>query len=181
MGLTIKADLDTSKGSSEEVYIRIESLRVNKVNGEMEFTTTCWVHQDAASGFHKTYVGDNIGSGEGMIKREVIFYKDEEDMEGTEVTLPNHFKVTFSKDIIEETPVFDERPVEVEVPYISFDANGNEVEKVKTVTKINKVQVDSIKENKTIIDYESIDRPFVFAYNHIKKELEKLFTGALIE
>lgn len=181
MGLTIKSDLDTSRGSSQEVYIRIESCRVNKVLGEMEFTTTLWVSENSAKNFYKTYVDDSIGNAEGIIKQEVVYYTDENDIDGVEVKIPNHFKIGFTKEVITEEPIYEVKLVKKKIPYISFDKEGNEIEKVKIVSKEENVQVGTNKTSRLKIDYDQVDRPFVFAYNHIKKELKKLLPGVVIE
>ena len=35
MGLTLKVDLDTSAGSTDQAYIRIETCRINKVQAQV--------------------------------------------------------------------------------------------------------------------------------------------------
>jgi len=181
MGLTIKSDLDTSKGASNGVYIRIDTCRINKVQGEMVFAASLWLDENSSKGFYREYIEDSIGKSEGMIKAEVVYYKDEEDYEGTEVKLPNHFRITFTEKEIIKKPIYETKLVEVDVPYISFDAEGNEVEKVKKVEKEHKVVVREEEVVKNKIDYSVVDRPIVYAYNYMKKELEKLLPGAVIE
>ena len=77
MGLVLKVDLDTSGGSTKEAYIRIETCRINKVQAQLEFTTTCWINKKAAGKFYRKYLDDPLTNAGGLIKKEVVYYKDE--------------------------------------------------------------------------------------------------------
>lgn len=180
MGLVLKVDLDTSRGSTQEAYIRIETCRINKVQAQLEFTTTCWINKKAAGSFYRKYLDDPLTNAGGLINKEVVYYKDENDIKGTEVSIENFYKVHTVKEITVEEPVYETKVVKKEVPYISFDENGDEVEKVKTVEKEEKVQVDTLVKKRKLIDYSLMEKPFEFAYQYLKDELSKFFPKSKI-
>lgn len=175
MGLVIKAELDTSRGSTKEAYIRIETCRINKVQAQLEFTTTCWINKKAASKFYRKYLDDSLTNAGGLINKEVVFYKNKDDIEGTEVAIENYYKVPTVVEVSVDKPIYEKKVVEKQVPFISFDENGDEIEKIKTVKREEKVQVDTITKKRKLIDYSLMDKPFEFAYQHLKEELEKKF------
>jgi len=180
MGLTIKVDLDTSGGSTKEAYIRIETCRINKVQAQLEFTTTCWVNKKSAGKFYRKYLDDPLSNAGGLIKKEVVYYKNDKDVEGKEVTIENYFKVPTVEEVTVEEPVYETKVVKKQVPYISFDENGDEVEKIKTITKEEQVQVDVKIRKRKLIDYSLMEKPFEFAYKHLKDELSKIFPKSKI-
>ena len=110
-----------------------------------------------------------------MIKREVVYYSDSEDLDGKEVTLDNYFKVSTVNEVTVEEPVYKKQVVVKEVPYVSFDENGDEVEKIKIVEREEDVQVDTISKKRKLIDYSLMEKPFELAYKHLKDELSKHF------
>ena len=180
MGLVLKVDLDTSGGSTKEAYIRIETCRINKVQAQLEFTTTCWINKKAAGKFYRKYLSDPLTNAGGLIKQEVVYYSDAADINGTEVVLANYYKVPLTTGITVEEPIFEKQFVKKEVPYVSFDENGDEIEKIKIVTKEVDVQVGSNKIKKQLIDYSLMERPFELAYKHLKNELAKYFPKSSI-
>ena len=175
MGLTIKVDLDTSAGSTDQAYIRIETCRINKVQAQLEYTTTCWVNKKRASKFYRKYLYDPLTNAGGMIKREVVYYSDSEDLDGKEITLDNYFKVSTVNEVTVEEPIYEKQVVVKKVPYVSFDENGDEVEKIKIVEREEDVQVDTISKKRKLIDYSLMEKPFELAYKHLKDELSKHF------
>ena len=175
MGLVIKAELDTSRGSTKEAYIRIETCRINKVQAQLEFTTTCWINKKAASKFYRKYLDDPLTNAGGLVNKEVVFYKDKDDIDGTEVAIENYYKVPTVNEVTIEEPVYEKKVVVKQVPFISFDENGDEIEKIKTVEREEKVQVDTKTKKRKLIDYSLMNKPFEFAYQYLKEELEKKF------
>lgn len=180
MGLVIKADLDTSKGSTKEAYVRIETCRINKVEAQLEFTTTCWINKRAASKFYRKYLGDPLTNAGGLLNQEVVFYKDENDVEGTEISIKNYYKVPAVEEVVVEQPILEVQEVERKIPFISFDENGDEIEKIKTVKREEKVQVGTKEVKKQLIDYSLMNTPFDFAYKSLQKELEQIFGKGVV-
>ena len=43
MGFIINADLETSQGPTQELYIRVEGFSFNKVTAELGFQITYWI------------------------------------------------------------------------------------------------------------------------------------------
>ena len=175
MGLRLNVDLDTNRGQTGEAYIKVETIRFNRVQTRVEFTTSCWVNKEAADAFDKKYVDDPLGSSVGLLTKEVVYYEDENDVKGTEVTIENYYTAEIYREIEVETPIYEEKEVTKLIPYVSFDENGDEVIKEKEVSKIEKVQVDSKKEIKKLVDFSLVDNIFDFAYQSLINELTSFF------
>ena len=67
MGFRLNVDLETSSGPSEEVYVRIESLVVNRVTAKARFQVTYWIDRDHAVKTNKQYVEEEIRPQVGLI------------------------------------------------------------------------------------------------------------------
>jgi len=181
MGLRLNVDLDTNRGQTNEAYIKIETVRFNRVLTRIEYTTSCWVNKQAADAFEKKYVDDPLGSSQGLLTKEVVYYKDENDVEGEEVTIENYYTAEICREESVETPIYEEKEIKKLVPYVSFDENGDEVIKEKEVTKKEKVQVDSKVEIKKLVDFSLIDNIFDFTYQSLVKELSNIFPEDKLE
>jgi len=181
MGLRLNVDLDTNRGQTSEAYIKVETVRFNRVQTRIEFTTSCWVNKESADAFDKKYVDDPLGSSIGLLTKEVVYYEDENDVEGTEVSIENFYTQQIYREETVETPIYENKEVTKLVPYVSFDENGDEVIKEKEVVKTEKVQVDTKTETKKLVDFSLIDNIFDFTYKALKQELSKIFPEDKIE
>ena len=181
MGLRLNVDLDTNRGATKEAYIILETVRFNRVNTRVEYTTSFWLNKESAEAFQKKEIGGNLGSSEGMLQREVIYYKDDEDYEGTEITLPNFMMADIYKEKVIKEPLYEEKEVETEVPFVSFDDEGNEVIKKRKVTKLQKVKVGENKIVKKLFDTSVVSNIFEYTYVQLKKELSKYFPEEKLE
>ena len=74
-----------------------------------------------------------------------------------------------------EEPILEEKETEKEVPYISFDENGDEITKYRTVKKKEKVTVGHKTVKRDKIDNSIIGDLPSYCYSHIEKELKKIF------
>ena len=175
MGLRLNIDLDTNRGQTSEAYIKVETIRFNRVQTRVEYTTSCWVNKEAADAFDKKYVDDPLGSSVGLLTKEVVYYKDEKDVKGTEVTIENFYTEEIYREEVVDTPIYENKQVAKLVPYVSFDENGDEVIKEKEVVKTEKVQVDTKTETKKLVDFSLVDNIFEFTYNSLKKQLSQFF------
>lgn len=175
MGLQINVDLDTNLGPTDEAYIRIETCRINKIQAQLEFTTTTWVDKDSADKFYRKYIDDPLTNSNGLLTKEVVYYKNQDDKSGTEVVIENYYKVKTVKTVTVEDPIYDIKITTKTVPYVSFDENGEEVIKEKEIEQEEKVQIGSNKVEKQLIDYTLMEKPFELAYEHLKAELSKTF------
>ena len=175
MGLRLNVDLDTNRGQTNEAYMILESVRFNRVNTRVEFTTSLWVNRDAALAFQKKYIDSPLGSSEGMLQREVIYYESTKDTKGTEITLDNYYIVDIAREEEIITPVYEEKEVIKKVPFITFDEEGEEIVKEKEITKLEKVKVGENKEIKKVFDISLVHNIFEFTYGELRKILSKHF------
>ena len=74
-----------------------------------------------------------------------------------------------------EIPVYKTKTVQVEVPYISFDEQGDEITLYRTVEEEKKVKVKTVKETKKVIDISVLDDLTGNSYKVLKEELKKFF------
>ena len=72
-------------------------------------------------------------------------------------------------------PVFKTKIVQVEVPYISFDEQGDEITLYRTVEEEKEVKVKTVKETKKVIDLSVLDDLTGNSYKVLKEELNKFF------
>ena len=181
MGLRLNVDLDTNRGQTNEAYMMLESIRFNRANTRVEFTTSLWLNRDCALAFQKKYIDGPLGSSEGMLQREVIYYKNSKDTKGTEITLENYFLVDIATEEEIITPVYEEKEVQKKVPFITFDEKGEEIVKEKEITKLEKVKIGETKEIKKVFDVSLVHNIFEFTYKELKKILSKQFPKNKIE
>jgi len=180
MGYILKVDLETSNGPSQEVYVRIESFTVNRVTSKARFQLTYWIDKGHAGRFNKTYVEDEDRPMVGLIRDKVIFYENDES-EGIEKTIPNMIEVDLAREEEVTIPILEEKEVTKEVPYTSFDENGDEIKLYRTITSIEKIETGTKKEIRKVIDPKLAENIFEFGYERIKIELGKIFPEHKIE
>lgn len=181
MGLVIKADLETSKGQTEELFIRIDNWKVNLTTNEIRFTTTSWLNKEYGDNFRRKYFEESLKPAVGLVTSKVIYYKDLSS-EGDEIEIPNLYHVPMWEEKEIEEDVIENKEVAKEVPYVSFDENGDEVTLYRTVKAIEKVKTGTNKVTRKVIDYSSpLNKLGELSYNHLIKELKKLLPGAIIE
>jgi len=181
MGLRLNVDLDTNLGFTDNAYIRIETCRVNKVQAQIEYTTTCWLNKSSADKFYRKYLDEKMPNAEGLLTKELVFYKDSEDAEGTELTIDNFYKAPAVELVVEKVPIYESKEIDKVIPYVSFDENGDEVVIEKTVKSIEEVIVREETKERQKINFELFDNPFKHAYEDLKKQLSKIFPKDKIE
>ena len=180
MGFRLNVDLETSSGPSEEVYVRIESLVVNRVTATARFQVTYWIDQDHAVRTNRQYVEEEIRPQVGLIQERVILYSDE-DQDGKELILPHSLEEEMAIEQEIEVPIFEEKEEAKEVPYTSFDENGEEITLYRTVISKKNVKVGTEVEKRKVIDIRLAENIFEFGYSRIKQMLEKYFPSDKIE
>lgn len=179
MGFVLDVDLETSQGPSHEVYVRIESLTFNKVTSLMQFQITYWQDRDQAIRFNRTYMSEERKNAVGLIQEKVVYFNSA-DSEGEEILLPHHMKVSVSRKKEVEVPLFEDVEVEVEVPYVSFDENGDEITKYRKITKTESKQVGTEFKKQEVIDGTLLKDTFGFCYGKIKEKLSEFFPAERI-
>lgn len=180
MGLLLNVDLETSLGPTKEAYITLESLRVNRALGEVRFVTTCWLTKKNAEDFYIQYHGDKGKNAIGLLPSNVIYYENEES-DGVEVSIKNTYIIPLGNTVITKTPIYKDVKKFKEVPYVSFDEEGNELTLYKTVESIEKEVDHYNEEEKTLIDLSILDNISSFCYKHLRKELGEIFPVDQIE
>lgn len=175
MGLVLNVDLETNQGPTDELFIRIDSFKVNSTVGEIKFSTSSWLTKKHADAFLRTYDTDVLKPAEGIVAQKVIYYDDVE-ISGKEVLIENYYSVPMYRKTTVEVDIVEEQEVTREVPFISFDEDGNEVTLYKTSTNKELVKVGTEKQVKNVYDYNIPQNNLgEFCYNHLISELKKRF------
>lgn len=173
MGFILDVDLETSEGPSHEVYVRIESLTFNKVTMQVGFQLTYWESKEYAEKFNRVATDDEPNNAVGLIQERVIYFTDDES-DGVEILFPHHIKTEIVKVQETEIPIIEVKQEEMEVPYVSFDENGEEITKYRTVIKEIEEQTGVDIKEKEVFDYTALQDIFGYCYNHAKKVLGEL-------
>lgn len=172
MGFVLDVDLETSEGPSHEVYVRVESFTFNKVTSLVQFQITYWQDRDHAIRFNRATLDEPVRNANGLVQERVLYFKDEAS-DGEEILFPHHMKVPLTVNTEIEVPNYEMKQVEKEVPYVSFDENGDEVTKYRTVVKEEKVKVGTTVEVKERIDHSLLGNIIGFIYDKIKDKLSE--------
>lgn len=172
MGFVLDVDLETSQGPSHEVYVRVESLTFNKVTSMVQFQITYWQDQKSAIRFNRTTLDEELRSATGLVQERVLYFEDE-DSDGKEILLPHHMKVPLAVREVIEVPKYEMVEVEREVPYISFDANGDEVTKYRKVLREERKNVGTESKVTEVINTALLGDIMGFIYKNIKEKLSE--------
>jgi len=174
MGFVLNVDLETSEGPSQEVYVRIESLTYNKTTSEIRFQISYWQNRDKAIRFNRTYLQEEKNNAVGLIQEGVIYFKDEKS-DGVQITFNQHMKVYTVVEEEVEIPIYENKQITKEVPYVSFDDNGDELILYRTVNLEEQVQTGTSKKVEQVISGGVLDDTFGFCYGKIYEELLRYF------
>lgn len=174
MGFVIKADLETSLGPSQEVYARIEGLGYNKGASKVMFEITYWINRDHAIKTKRTFIDEPLKNMVGLIYDKVVYY-EEGDSEGIEVILPQYIEhlTVVEKEV--EVPIIETKIKKKEVPYVSFDEEGEEITLYKTLSIEEEVEVGKKVEVKKVIDDSVPEKLLEYCYEVLKQELATRF------
>lgn len=180
MGFKLNVDLETSSGPSHEVYTRVESLSFNKVTSQVTFQLTYWIDQEHAKNFNREYLDEEIENAEGLIQERILYFPDE-NSDGEELLLSHHYAVPASRKKEVKVPIFETSSINKEIPYVSFDENGDEITLYKTITSEKQIIVGYKEEEKEVIDTKLIENIFEFCYEVTKTKLMEFFPEDKIE
>lgn len=169
MGLKLQVDLDTSLGSSNKVYLRIDNINLNRVFRTVKVAVTYWYDKSFADASRKKV---KSGFSKGLIENKVVLYTTEDSL-GTELELPTHFEFSMTNPEEVEVPVYEDVPVDVEVPYIGFDKQGRRVTKYRTETKLERHQIGTRKDTNQVLDLDIETGLVSWCYGQIKAILGK--------
>lgn len=103
MGLRITVDVDTTLGSSDRIYLRIDNIRVDRFYNYVEIGVTLWLDKQYSD---KSKRGSISFLPFGQIEHKVVCYSNVEDLLGEELEIPSHFTYEYNppKDSVD---VFD--------------------------------------------------------------------------
>jgi hypothetical protein len=180
MGYKLNVDLETSSGPSHEVYVRIESLVINRVTATARFQVTYWIDQDHATAFNKEYIDDEQRNMIGLVQERVLYY-EEEDSEAIEILVPHMIEVDIAEEKEVVIPIFETKTTSKEVPYVSFDENGDEITLFRTVTSEENVKVGSKVETRKVININLAENIFKYGYSEVINKLKEFFPENKIE
>lgn len=183
MGILLKTEIETNVGVVKNAYITIPSYTVRKNTGEISFSVAYYTSEKYSKMGVAEYVEDIANLTQLPI--DATFAPHQilclENKEWVEKSLPQNLKVKFTKP--KTTPILETTWVEeeIEMPYISFDEEGNEVEKVriKTIPKEKTTKIGEVVKNK--IDWSLVEHPLSFAYKHLAEELKNIIPNLQIE
>lgn len=179
MGYILEVDLETNLGPTEEMYCRIESFTFNKLTAELGFQVTYWLNKGVAVRSGRTFLDEEIKNQRGLINSKVISFEDSKN--GEEIDLPQFIVSTASKREKVEIPVYQTKKIKKEIPYISFDENGEEVTLYRTVEIEEDFEVGKNIEIKDVIDYQQLENIYQFMYDKLKEYLTKWFSDKKIK
>jgi len=173
MGIVINADLETNAGPTNELYVRIENWKVNLSVAQIRFTTTAWLNKTYGEKFLRRYYDDPLRNSIGIVGTKVIYYP--EDGEHKELDLVNLYEMPMYTEQVIEEPVYEIQEVSKELPYVSFDENGDEITLYRTVKQQEEVQVGKNEVTKKVIDYTLVNRLEEVSYEYLKEQLINYF------
>lgn len=180
MGFKLNVDLETSEGPTQELYVRVESFSFNKVTSEVAFQLTYWIDEEHARIFNRKYLEEDINNAEGLVQERILYFPSV-DSDGEEILLNHHCSEPVTTEQEVEIPVYEIEKIQKEVPYTSFNEDGDELTLYRTVTEEKKVKKGTKTEVKKVIDTKLIHNIFEFCYGVTKTKLMEFFPEDKIE
>lgn len=179
MGLRINAEVETNRGPTTELYFRIENWKVNLTLGQIRYTTTCWLSKKYADQFLREYYDEPLKNSVGLVSSKLVYYNDD-IKDGKELDIPNSHTMYMYEEKEIEVPIYEEKEVSKELPYISFDENGEEITLYRTVKQKEDVLVRTESVTKKVMDY-SVNNLEEVTYKNFKQFLQNEFLEEHIE
>jgi len=173
MGLQLNVDLECIAGPTKEAYVRIDTYRVDKVSSKLKFSVTYWLSAKHAQDFNRTYLEDSLNQARGILSNKAVYYPTP-DSDGIEVELPTFFQLDMANEQSVDVPIMEEQTTVEDVPYISFDSEGNEITKTRKVKITKEVQVDTVAKIKKVVDNSILGNLPKYCYTYLRDELGKI-------
>ena len=180
MGIRLHVDLETNRGPTNELYIRIDHFKINRTVAKIGISTTIWLNKELADRKLKRSANDPIQPSIGLVNPKVVYYPDLES-DGVDATFQEFYEIPMVREKEVEEDIFETIKVKKEVPYVSFDENGDEITLYRTVEADEKKKVKTEKITKQIVDYTIINNLEEFCYNHVVKILSEVIPENKIE
>ena len=180
MGLLIKGDIETNVGPTNSIYCRIESYKVQIPRAQVQFTVQYWQDKESADGYTGVYEGDNRENTghyayDIVNHSEVLIYKDSTP---SSIELPKSIKSSprIEKELM--VPTYEKKVVTKEVPYISFDENGDEIVLTRKVDTLERVLVKERATHQQYFDRKVLNNFPVYCYMELKQHLKDYFENS---
>lgn len=162
MGLLFNLDTDTVKGATKALYCRISQITIQKEVNRVIISLSYYSNLD------KTESVDSISY-------EVIIYNDE-NPEGKELRLPSVLKLDLTQKVLIKEPIYTKELVKENVPYVSFDEEGEEITKYREVEIEKNIKIGEEEKEYSIRALDAIQKDiFGFCYSKVKEELLNTF------
>lgn len=95
MGLKFLMDIDTDRGNTFEMYLRIDNIQINSITKQIKVAVTLWESEEES-------IKANSGNSFiplGQVGYRVIYYAiDSKDPLGKEINIPVLFNIPYPKD-----------------------------------------------------------------------------------
>ena len=166
MGFIINADLETSQGPTQELYVRVEGFSFNKVTAQLGFQVTYWINRQHAIKHNRVYLEEEVKPMVGLVQNKILYFENSGG-DGEEIMLSQYIKTKVAEEREVDIPVYVEEEIKEKVPYVSFDENGDEVIRYRDVIKEKTVQKGTNKEIKTVINLEAFGNLYEYCYKKL--------------
>lgn len=180
MGFVINADLETSQGPTQELYIRIDGFTFNKVTAHLGFQVSYWLDREYSIRHNRVFLEDEIKPMKGIVQNKFILF-DDTDPNGKEIVLETYINAQVAEEKETEIPIFGMKSVKESVPYVSFDEEGEELIKYREIFKEKKVQIGTEKEIRKVIDLKAFNNLYEYSYKKLFEYLCKFIPAEKIE
>jgi len=180
MGFIINADLETSQGPTQELYVRVEGFSFNKVTAQLGFQVTYWIDREHAINHNRVYLEEQIKPMVGLVQNKVLFFNNT-DSDSREIEFEHYIKSSVAEEREVDIPYFAMQEVKESVPYVSFDENGDELIKYREITKEKKVQTGTEIMERNVIDLKAFDNIYEYCYKKLYEHLSTIIPKHTIE
>lgn len=183
MGLTIKGDFDTSYGTATNIYATVGSFHFKKYTGIVFFNYTYWISKSYADRYYIKYEGQaTLPEPTGKISERVVYYPPNNSFP-KDYILPHGLEFFLGSPQEVELPEVKVIEKEEQVPYITFDKEGNEIIAYrKEITREEVITQDSVFETRNVLDLSLLNNIYSFGYSKLVDHLKGFIPeGNLIE
>ena len=176
MSLILEGNIETNIGPVDNIYVKIDSLTIDKLKGTLTYSVMYWQDKATSETFKHLSHDPNISQTTRKIisSNEILVYNEKN--KPTSISLPTvkRFEVLDSKEV--EIELISSRMVRKDVPYVSFNSDGEEVEKMRSEL----VQEDFVSGTEVKKEYffneEILTNPFKLCYDNLKETISKEFS-----
>lgn len=179
MGLYINGDFETTAGSTTRAYARIDSYRVDKVTSRVRFSVSYWITKEAGHNFNRQYLDESMKNATGLFSNKLLSYINSED--GTNIEFPTFMDVKLTRTEAIQVPVYGNVESSKQVPYVSFDDDGNEVTKYRTLTLNKSVVISHDTVTKEVIANDLLGDIPGFCYGKLTQAITDVESGIQVQ